>query len=131
MISTRLAGGVLEAPDGSFVLAEWTDEGESSRDAPVAPLHAHLDEDEAWYVLEGRLGFRVGDEEVIAEPGDAVFVRRGMPHTYWNAGSGPARYLLVMGPQTYRLIEAIHAAANRDLQTMQELFREHGSELLA
>ena len=131
MISARLAGGVLEAPGGSLVLAEWTDAGESSRDAPIAPLHRHLEEEEAWYVLEGLLGFHVGDGEIVAEPGVAVVVPRGVPHTYWNAGDGVARYLLVMGPKTARLIEGIHAATSRDLPTMQTLFRDHDSELLA
>ena len=129
-ISPRLAGGVLAALDGSFVLAEWTDESESSRDSPIAPLHRHLDEDEAWYVLEGCLGFRVGDQEVVAEAGGAVFAPRGTPHTYWNAGDSTARYLLVMGPKTHRLIEAIHAASERDPATMQALFRAHRSELV-
>jgi hypothetical protein len=130
VISATLAGGVLGAPGGSFVLAEWTDAGESSRDAPIAPLHVHLDEDEAWYVLEGMLGFRVGDDEIVAEPGVAVVAPRGTPHTYWNACDGTARYLLVMGLKTSRLIAAIHAATSRDLPTMQALFRAHGSELL-
>ena len=84
VISAQLAEGVLGAPDGSFVLAEWTDAGESSRDSPIAPLHAHLDEDEAWYVLDGVLGFRIGDDEVVAERGTAVVVPGGTPHTYWN-----------------------------------------------
>jgi mannose-6-phosphate isomerase-like protein (cupin superfamily) len=121
---------VLHAPGSALVLAEWTDAGESSRAAPIAPLHAHLDEDEGWYVLEGLLGFRVGDDEIVAEPGVAVVVPRRTPHTYWNAGNGLARYLLVMGPKTHRLIEAIHAATSRDPETMRGLFREHDSELI-
>ena len=40
------------------LVAEWVDEGETSRDRPIAPLHLHRSEDEAWFVLEGRLGFR-------------------------------------------------------------------------
>lgn len=130
MIAAHLAEGVLEAPGGSFVLAEWTDAAESSRHAPVAPLHRHLDEDEAWYVLEGSLGFRVGAEELGVDAGGAVFVPRGTPHTYWNGGGGIARYLLVMGPKTYRLIEAIHATSSRDLETMRSLFNAHDSELV-
>ena len=125
-----LAGRSLGNSDGSFVLVEWTDDRESSRDHPVTPVHAHLDEDEAWYVLEGRLGCRVGDEEVEAGRGAGVLVPRGTPHTYWNAGSGCARYLLVMGPTTFRLIEALHTASH-DGEAMRELLREHASELLA
>jgi mannose-6-phosphate isomerase-like protein (cupin superfamily) len=109
---------------------EWADGGHTSRDLPVAPLHLHRSEDEAWYVLEGRLGFRVGDDEIVASAGDAVLVPRGTAHTYWNAGNDPARYLLVMGPETSRLVEAIHATTSRDAETMRVLFETHDSVLL-
>jgi len=60
-------------------------------------------------VLEATLRVRVGKEEVGAHAGSAVFVPRGTPHTYWNPGSGPVRYLLVMTANIYRLIQEIHA----------------------
>jgi mannose-6-phosphate isomerase-like protein (cupin superfamily) len=73
-----------------------------------APLHVHHEDDEAWYVLSGTLGFRLGDEEVEANAGSAVLARRGTAHTFWNAGPGEAQYLLVMTPRIARLIEEIH-----------------------
>ncbi len=66
----------------------------------------------------------------MANAGDAVAVPRGTPHTYWNAGNCPARYLLVMGPQTSRLVDAIHKTSRREAQTMRDLFLAHGSELV-
>src|SRR3954452_9944568 len=33
------------------------------------PLHQHEREDEAWYVLQGRVQVRVGDTEIDGEPG--------------------------------------------------------------
>jgi mannose-6-phosphate isomerase-like protein (cupin superfamily) len=62
----------------SFVVADWTDPGERPG-LPIAPLHLHLhrSDDEAWYVLEGRLGFTVGDEERTAGAGESVLVPRG------------------------------------------------------
>ncbi len=131
MIEDPLAGGTIGSPDGSFVIAEWTDEGETSRDRPIAPLHVHNHEDEAWYVLQGRLGFRVGDEELEAGPGTAVLAPAGVPHAYWNADTATARYLLVMAPQTARLVEEIHALPSFDIEAVRELFRKHDSELLA
>jgi mannose-6-phosphate isomerase-like protein (cupin superfamily) len=130
VIEDPLAGRTLGTDDGTFVIAEWSDEGETRRERPIAPLHLHRSEDEAWYVLEGRLGFRVGDEEVEAEAGGAVLVPAGVAHSYWNGGSGRARYLLVMGPRTYRLIEAIHDLEPFDPARLPALFREHDSELL-
>jgi mannose-6-phosphate isomerase-like protein (cupin superfamily) len=129
MIEEPLAGHTIGS--GTFVLAEWADEGETSRERPIAPLHLHRSEDEAWYVLEGRLGFRVGDEEVEVGPGGAVVVPAGAAHSYWNAGSARARYLLVMGPQTAALVGAIHAMDPFEPSCLPELFRAHDSELLA
>jgi mannose-6-phosphate isomerase-like protein (cupin superfamily) len=130
VIEQPLDGRTIGDGDSTFVLAEWTDDGETSRDRPIAPLHLHRGEDEAWYVLEGQLGFRIGDEEVEARLGGAVVVPAGTPHSHWNSGTGRARYLLVMGPLTFRLVEAIHALDPFDPARLAELFRKYDSELL-
>jgi quercetin dioxygenase-like cupin family protein len=78
-------------------------------------------------VLEGRLGFRVGDEVREVAAGDSLLVSRGTPHSYWNPASDPARYLLVMTPRIHRLIEALHAGDRSDFA---RIFDEHDSELL-
>jgi mannose-6-phosphate isomerase-like protein (cupin superfamily) len=117
----------LGSPDGTFVLVEWQDPGETSRERTIAPLHLHRDEDEAWYVLEGRLGFRLGSEEVEAGSGEGVLAPAGTPHSYWNAASGLTRYLLVMGPRTARMLEELHAPGAADFAA---IFERNGSELL-
>jgi mannose-6-phosphate isomerase-like protein (cupin superfamily) len=58
------------------------------------PAHVHTREDEAWYVIEGELSFRVGDQAATAGPGTFVFARRNVPHTY-RITKVPARYLLI------------------------------------
>ena len=57
--------------------------------------HVHRHEDEYSYVLEGTIGARVGDHEVVAGPGSYLFKPRGLMHTFWHAGPGPARLLEV------------------------------------
>ena len=127
MDAPPLACAPLEAV--SFVLAEWRDEGETSAERPIAPLHVHHQDDEAWYVLEGALGFVRGDERLQAAAGTAVLVPRGTPHSYWNADAGLTRYVIVMTPRIAALIEAVHRPEARG--RAHELFREHASELLA
>lgn len=105
MFVERLAGGSLGSSDDDFVVVEWTAEVGTHW---IAPLHIHHADDEAWYVLEGTLGFRLGDDEIEAQAGSAVMARRESPHTYWNAGDIPARYLLVLTPNIARLLEEIH-----------------------
>lgn len=130
MIEDPLAGTTIGRRGGTFVVAQWADEGETSRGRPIAPLHLHRAEDEAWYVLDGRLGLRVGDEEIEVGPGGCALVPAGVVHTYWNAHPGRTRYLLVMGPRTARLVEAIHAMDPFDPARLPALFEEHDSELL-
>jgi quercetin dioxygenase-like cupin family protein len=55
--------------------------------------HVHLHEDEYSYVLEGTIGARVGDHEVVAGPGSYVIKPRGLMHSFWNVGPAPARLL--------------------------------------
>ena len=70
----KLAERVLAPTGSSLVLAEWTAQG-STGETPLyqAPLHAHP-EDEAWYVVEGSLCIRVGDDHSEIGPGGAVVV---------------------------------------------------------
>jgi quercetin dioxygenase-like cupin family protein len=76
----------------------------------AGPLHYHSREDEYSYVLEGRLGAVLGDQEIIAEPGDLVFKPRGQWHTFWNPGDTPTRVLELITPAG-----------------LEELFRELGT----
>src|SRR6478672_6924086 len=66
--------------------------------ALAAPLHLHTREDEYSYVLEGRMGALLGDEVVVAGPGDLVHKPRNQWHTFWNAGDEPCRILEIISP---------------------------------
>jgi len=61
------------------------------------PLHVHSREDEAMYVLEGEIRFRVGDDEFVAGPGTWVWQPRGVPHAF-SVASESARALCVWTP---------------------------------
>ena len=62
------------------------------------PPHTHAREDETFYVLEGAVDFRLGDERVTAGPGDFVNVPRGRVHNFHNAGTDLARLILTFTP---------------------------------
>ena len=83
-----------EETGGQFALVEHPLEPR----ALGAPMHRHTNEDEYSYVLAGRMGAKLGDEVVFAEPGDFVFKPRGQWHTFWNAGDQPARLLELISP---------------------------------
>ena len=99
-----MVGG--EESGGGFALVEH-------RMAPralAAPLHLHTREDEYSYVLEGRVGALLGEEEVFAQAGDLIVKPRGQWHTFWNAGDVPARILEIISPggfeEAFRDIDA-------------------------
>jgi mannose-6-phosphate isomerase-like protein (cupin superfamily) len=119
-----LSGKRLGGSGDDFVIVQWPAE---VGDHWIAPLHVHHEDDEAWYVLRGKLGFRLGEEELEAGPGSAVLARRGTPHTWRNAGNEEAEYLLVMSPRIASLIDAIHEPG----ADVPALFKAHASELLA
>ena len=128
MLVSPLSGRSAGSDESGFVLVEWTDPGGgTSRERPIAPLHVHHADDECWYVLDGRLGFFVGDEELEAGPGDAVFVPAGVPHAYWNAQDGPTRYLLVIPRRLADLLHELHDGNPKDFAAV---FRKYESELL-
>ncbi len=130
-IALALAGRVIGSTNDAFVIAEWRDPGgPPGPPRLIAPPHLHWSDDEAWYVLEGILRVRVGKEVVEAGAGAAVFVPRGTPHTYWNPGPGPVRYLLVMTANIYRLIQEIHGMKERTPAALRAVFAKYDSEFL-
>jgi quercetin dioxygenase-like cupin family protein len=82
-------------------------------DGFVAAAHLHPNQAERFEVLEGRLGLRVGDQELLAEPGDVVTVEPGTPHRFWNAGETEARFLCEVSPalEFESLIETMFSLA--------------------
>jgi mannose-6-phosphate isomerase-like protein (cupin superfamily) len=130
-VAPPLAGGLLGSVTDAFVIAEWSDTGGPTDPLRlIAPPHLHRSDDEAWYVLEGTLRVRRGDEVIEAHAGSGVFVPRGVPHTYWNPNPTRTRYLLVMTANIYRLIQAIHAMPDRNPAALKAVFEQHDSELV-
>jgi mannose-6-phosphate isomerase-like protein (cupin superfamily) len=64
----------------------------------VAAAHVHPYQSERFEVLEGQVGLRFGDRELVVGPGEVATVRPGTPHRFWNAGQGEARFLCEVRP---------------------------------
>lgn len=62
------------------------------------PHHVHANEDESWWIVEGELRFKLGDELHDAPAGSFVFVPRGVAHSFQNPGQSPARILVMFTP---------------------------------
>jgi quercetin dioxygenase-like cupin family protein len=64
----------------------------------LVPPHIHTLEDEYSIVLEGEIGFRSEDQEVVLGPGGYIVKPRGEVHAMWNAGTTRARMIEVITP---------------------------------
>ena len=135
-------GKLVDIQSAGVRFMAWTDEtggGFSLVEHPipphglVAPLHKHSREDEYSYVLEGRMGARLGDDVVYAEAGDLVFKPRHQWHTFWNAGEGPCRILEIISPggfeHCFDEMAAAMASPSFDPEQMTELAIRYGIEL--
>lgn len=106
---------VGESTNGAYSLVEETlldDEG--------PPLHVHDHEDEAFYVLEGRGVFVVGEKRRELGPGDFVIVPRGAAHAPAKAGGEDLRMLVVTSPagleQFFVEVQSREAAAGSPME---------------
>lgn len=59
------------------------------------PLHVHERQDEIFHVLEGRIRFKVGEDEVVAGPGDSLVGPKGVPHSFRVESEDGARMLVM------------------------------------
>jgi mannose-6-phosphate isomerase-like protein (cupin superfamily) len=114
-------GEALRATGASFALHEW-----AHGPGGGPPLHIHHEDDEAWYVLEGALQFRFADRTIDLMAGGAVFVPRGVAHTF-AAGPGGARYLIITTRRVLDLIAALHDGRTTP---EPEIYREFASEIV-
>ena len=62
------------------------------------PLHLHVGEDEILYMVDGRFRVRLDTETHDAPAGSFVFIPKGVPHTWQNAGDATARLLFIFIP---------------------------------
>ena len=60
--------------------------------------HTHKTEDEIFYVLQGALTFRCGDDDFEVADGGFVFLPRGIKHGYRIRSAGDVRLLVVTSP---------------------------------
>ena len=76
-----------EEAGGGQCFSEWTvDAG-----AHGPPPHVHREHQEAFFVVEGTLSFRVGEETIEAEAGAFLFIPPGVVHAFSNRSDAPAR----------------------------------------
>lgn len=109
-------------------------EYQAAAGAPGPPPHIHHGNEEAFYILEGEVDFRLEGETARLRPGGFVLVPRGALHTFVNAGIGPARWIGVFAPGHYeRLVEELGALLPQDgppdADAVAALFARYDTEI--
>jgi len=94
---------------GEYVLVECTVQPNGF----VAAAHVHPYQSERFEIEAGTIAFKVDGKEVVARPGESVFVPAGSSHTFWNAGGSEAVFVTEVRPalQFERLLETMFALA--------------------
>lgn len=87
------------------------------------PLHVHDREDESFYVLQGALSVRCGNDTYDAAAGSFVFLPRGRTHRFWSkAGSSKVLLIVVPGGIEDYFREINVAQSEEDLRRVQDKY---------
>ena len=119
---------------GQYTLLEMT--------APAGlqtPLHVHYREDEGFYVLDGSVTIRVGEETVELGAGQHVLGPRDIPHRF-TVGPDGARMIWILTPSGFEDFVAevsvpaetptVPPASVLPPENAAEIVLRHGMELL-
>jgi mannose-6-phosphate isomerase-like protein (cupin superfamily) len=101
-------------------------------------LHMHTREDESFYILEGTLKFRIGEQTVTAPAGSTVFMPRGIPHTFCNPFDEPAKVLGIITPGGFErffedqmeIMKSVPEGGRPDPAAFEGLAHKYGGVLL-
>ncbi len=88
-----------------------------------APPHIHEDEDEIFIILDGKVHFLSGTDEVIAEAGTVASLPRGHFHGFWNPYEESATMVLIIAPGHFEsFFQSVEQAVmDGDEKTPQEI----------
>ena len=91
----------------------------------LVPPHVHHREDEFSIVLEGEIGFRSEDKEIVLGPGGYIVKPRGEVHAMWNAGPTPARMIEIISPagfeELFRTVVGLTERGEAEMSKIVEL----------
>jgi quercetin dioxygenase-like cupin family protein len=91
-IDFTVKAGELHPGRGAAFIEYTTRQGEEP------PDHTHPTEDEIFYVLQGELTFRCGDESFDVGEGGFIYLPQGIEHGYTIRNEGDVRLIVVTFP---------------------------------
>ena len=114
---SQMAAMVVEVPPGGFV-----------------PPHLHGKEEEGYFVLEGELELRIGEDTHTLAVGDFGHVPPRTVHAYANASTAPVRFLAwTVGGPIDQFFEAMSQRVKQmpqDAAAMAEITARFGVQMV-
>jgi len=118
-------------------ILEWDDYYPGK--GPRVGAHRHPEMEEHWHVIDGTVGFRIGDQEHELGPGEGVAAAPGVTHSAWNESDG-ARMRVSMTPSLRwaEVVEQLFAWAREgrtdsggtpETELLIQLLRDYSAEL--
>lgn len=97
------------------------------------PLHVHHEQDEIFYVVQGKIRIQVGTEKYELNAGDCLFAPRKIPHTFANIGEEKAKMMTIFQPagKMESFFQEFGKFTSRPSpDVLKKLFSEHGMEVV-
>lgn len=117
ILSPEQTGGAMSIVDS------WSPAGSGP------PRHVHETEDETFVMISGTLKVWIEGAEIIAGPGESVFIPRGTEHTFKVVGDEPSRHLVILTPGGFEGFFAEMAAGQfripEDMPAIEASARRH------
>ena len=118
------------ATDGAFAVFE-----DVVQPGIGPPRHIHDQQDEVFFVLEGRFDIEISGQLVHAQPGDVAYVPRGAVHAFKNVGSEPGRlrYTFTPAGNTEAMFRELHRAAESESlspEQFEKIAAAHGQTMV-
>jgi uncharacterized cupin superfamily protein len=90
--------------------------------------HLHNTYEEVFFVLEGEIEYRLGNEWAVAPIGSTICVPPGVVHAFRNSSGRPARHLVVHASAA--ALELIEQVGRTPRDQWAALFERHHSRLI-
>ena len=99
------------------------------------PLHVHLNDNEVFIMISGDIEVEVGGEWKKAPPESVVFLPKGVPHRYRNAGETTSKHWVLVTPSGFenffQQCSAVFAAGGApDFAQIKAISADHNVEIL-
>jgi mannose-6-phosphate isomerase-like protein (cupin superfamily) len=127
VISVLLGG---EQTGGTFTLMHG-----SAPPGGGPPPHVHANEDELFLLIEGRVSIFANDCWTEVGPGGAVYLPRGVVHSFRNIGTTPSQHWIIGTPSGLekffgQCAEEFGKAGGPDRNRIVEIGRQHGIQFV-